>query len=198
MSIISLQDALNYLDTFREFVIDNDIPKAIEGKAIYLAALGLSTYTEILGGLYCGDLSGKNWDLSQHYISFINEFFHPDYAIVDENLRKDHVNGLYGAVGSGLAHEYFIKKISKIEIDSPYQINCGIAYDHNKDPQIVFYVKQHFQDFKNAFEKYYDKLKTDQSGNLLGNFENALCSINSSLIGRTSGNFGEDVSGKSI
>ena len=76
-----------------------------------------------------------------------------------------------------MTHEYFIKKISKIEIDSPYQINCGIAY---------------------AFEKYHDKLKTDQSGNLLGNFENALCSINSSLIGRISGNFREDVSGKSI
>jgi hypothetical protein len=29
---------------------------------------------------------------------------------------------------------------------------------------VIFYVKQYFRDFKDAFEKYYDRLKTDQSG----------------------------------
>ena len=52
-SAISKDEALNYLDTFRKFIINNDIPAAINGNANYLAALGLSAYTEIMGGLYC-------------------------------------------------------------------------------------------------------------------------------------------------
>ncbi|MGC1931537.1 MAG: hypothetical protein WA667_21410 [Candidatus Nitrosopolaris sp.] len=46
MSKISLKEALNYLDTFCEFVIKRDIPTAIDGEALYLAALGLSTYRD--------------------------------------------------------------------------------------------------------------------------------------------------------
>jgi hypothetical protein len=49
-------------------------------------------------------------------------------------------------------------------------------------PQIIFYVKQYFDDFNNAFKKYYNKLKTDNTGYTLKNFEDALKSINSSLI----------------
>ena len=80
MSVISLNDALNYLNILYEYMIDRDTQVAIEGKAFYLAALGLSTYTEILGGLYCGDLKKA---LGQHYTCFINEFFHSDYMKVD-------------------------------------------------------------------------------------------------------------------
>jgi hypothetical protein len=118
--------------------------------------------------------------------------------IVDQNLTNDGLNGLYGTVRSGLAHEYFIKKISKIELDSSLTINCGITYDPNNYPQIVFYVNQYFQDFRNAFQKYYMNLKTDQSGFLVAKFGDALYSINSSLIGRIARNFRDDVSGKSI
>ena len=45
-----------------------DIQTAIDGKANYLAALGLSTYTENLSGLRYGDLE-KN--MGTHYINFI-------------------------------------------------------------------------------------------------------------------------------
>ena len=48
MSYISLQNAISYLDTVREFIIEKDIPVTIRGNANYLAALGLSTYTEVL------------------------------------------------------------------------------------------------------------------------------------------------------
>jgi len=37
MSTIILQEALNYLDIFREYVVDNDIPTAIRGNANYLS-----------------------------------------------------------------------------------------------------------------------------------------------------------------
>jgi len=77
---------------------------------------------------------------------------------VDRDLRKDHLDGIYSVVRSDLTHEYFIKKISKIEMDCEQSINCGINYDPRKNPQIIFYVKQYFQDFKDAFEKYYNRL----------------------------------------
>jgi hypothetical protein len=175
-------EALNYLDTFRDFVIVNDIPAAINGKANYLAALGLSNYTEIIGGLYSGDLSGKNNDLGQNYLKFIKDFFHSDYILVDNNLRNDGLKGLYSVVRCGLSHEYFIKKISKIEMDSHQALNCSITYDPHANPQIVFYVNQYFHDFKNAFEKYYKKLKADTTASTLNDFESALRSINSSLL----------------
>jgi hypothetical protein len=192
-STISLSEALRFLDTFCEFVIINDIPAAINGQANYLAALGLSTYTEVLGGLYCGDLSGKGKDLNKHYTSFIRDFFHPDYMKVNSNLINDGLKGLYGAVRSGLTHEYFIKKISKVEMNNPTPLNCGITYDKNSSPQIIFYVTQYFSDFKIAIKEYYKKLKGDQY--VLTNFSSALHSINSSLIAKISGDIKKDVSG---
>jgi hypothetical protein len=195
MSKISVKEALNYLDTFREFAIKRDIPTAIGGGALYLAALGLSTYTEILGGLYAGEMKR---DLGKHYICFINEFFHSDYMKVDRDLANDNFGGLYGAVRSGLVHEYFIKNISKIEIDSATVISCGIIYDPNNNPRIVFYVKPYFCDFTTAFDKYYHRFKNDQSGDLLRKFDDALSGINSSLISKLSKDYRQEVSGKSI
>lgn len=43
MSSVPISEALNYLDTFRQF-IDDDIPAAISGNANYLAALELGLY----------------------------------------------------------------------------------------------------------------------------------------------------------
>ena len=194
---ITVDQAINYLDILHKF-IENDISAAIKAEANYLAALGLSTYTEIMGGLYSGDLSGKARDLSQHYICFINDFFHPDYKKVDSDLQRNNLKGLYGAVRSGLTHEYFIKKVSKIEIEYPPQqsVHCGITFDPNSSPQIIFYVKQYFDDFKCAFAKYYSQLKFDDTGSMLSNFEKALQSINSSLLTKIYQNFSEDVSGK--
>ncbi|MGC1928056.1 MAG: hypothetical protein WA667_03725 [Candidatus Nitrosopolaris sp.] len=60
MAVVRINDVIKYLDTFRN--PQNDIPSAISCKANYLVALGLSTYTEILGGLYSGNLSGKHRD----------------------------------------------------------------------------------------------------------------------------------------
>jgi hypothetical protein len=193
MSSITITKAVSYLGTLREF-INNDIPAAINGNANYLAALGLSAYTEHVGGLYCGDL--RNGRSRRNYICFIDKFFPADYMGVNTDLEK--LGGLYGVIRSGLAHEYFIKTVSKIEIDNPagQSLTCGITYNKNSNPQIVFYVKQYFEDFNNAFEKYYDQLKNDTSGSLLKNFENALGSISSSLIGKLPKDFREDVSGK--
>jgi hypothetical protein len=195
-SAISKDEALNYLDTFRKFIINNDIPAAINGNANYLAALGLSAYTEIMGGLYCGDLKGE---LRKHYLSFIQDFFPPDYMKVDGDLNSAGT-GLYNIVRNGLTHEYFIKGFSKIVMDSPVGQTplCGITYNKQSSSQIVFYVNQYFTDFKNAFEQYYEQLKNDTSGSMLKNFENALDSIKSDLIGKLPTDFSKDVSGNAI
>jgi hypothetical protein len=164
------------LNTFKEYVIDRDLPNALNGKASYLAALGLSTYTEVLGGFYSGDLS-KN--LKQHYTCFINEFFPVEYAEINNKLEGDNLNGLYGTIRCGLTHEYFIKKRSRVEIDDSEFIPCGIMYDPESNPQIVLYVNKYFRDFANAFERYYDRVFSDQS--VLKKLDLALMSINSSI-----------------
>ena len=122
MTVVTIDDAIKYLDTFRNFVIQNDIPSAISCKANYLAALGLSTYTEILGGLYSGDLSGKHRYLRDNYIDFIKVFFPQDYMEVNSQLAAGKLKGLYNVVRSGLTHEFFVKTISRIDIDSPANI----------------------------------------------------------------------------
>ena len=70
------------MDTIGKYMF-KDIQTAIDGEANYLAALGLSTYTENLGGLYCGDLQHS---LGTHYISFIKKYFPKDYENVDNQL----------------------------------------------------------------------------------------------------------------
>jgi hypothetical protein len=90
--VLSLIQHLNrLLQLVRKFVIQNDIPAAIKGNANYLTALG---------GLYCGDLSRKKTKLSQNYISFIKDFFHPDYMKINNDLENGNLKGLYGVVRS--------------------------------------------------------------------------------------------------
>ena len=190
VSSITLPITLNYLDILKTF-IDKDITVAINGNANYLAALGLCTYTEILGGLYSGDLIN---DLGKHYLQFIKDFFPQEYILVDTNLKQDgFCRGLYEVVRSGLTHEYFIKSKSKVEIDNTHAISSGIMYDSKSNPQIIFYVRRYFKDFNDAFLKYYEKLKTDPA--VLVNFVNAHTNAKSSLINDMNTNFSSAVSG---
>jgi hypothetical protein len=136
---------LNLLNVFRECVMDHDIPKAIESNSNYLAALGLSTYTEILGGFRYGDLkTGREANVagSQRYLDFvINYFDNREYERINLQLKEAGLKGLYGVVRSGLIHEYFIKKRSQIVIENKPSSICGISYNPKNDPAIIFYVK---------------------------------------------------------
>lgn len=170
-------DVLTYLDMYKNFIIGHDIPTAIQGKCNYLAALGLSTYTEVFGGLFRGRLDqGQS---TENYNVFIDKFFGSKYTDVDARLRTDGLKGLYGAVRSGLVHEYLIKDISMVVMDSQIPIDCGIIYDPNSIPKIVFVVKRYFSDFITAFKKYESRVKKEQK--LVKNVELALNSIGSKL-----------------
>jgi hypothetical protein len=141
------------MDTLQRYTFE-DIEKAITVSANYLAALGLSTYTENLGGLYCGNLQAN---MGNNYISFIERYFPSSYKAV--NKRLSNKGGLYKVVRCGLVHEYFVKVPSMIAIGSASQINCGILYDTtNKPPTLNFIVDRYFNDYKDAFKKYSDDL----------------------------------------
>jgi hypothetical protein len=195
--VVSKQQASEYMNTFWDFAISKDIPTAIAGNANYLAALGLSTYTEHLAGLYAGELrsmaNGAKISMAQRYMKFLQDFFPVEYCNIDNQLKSE--RGLYGVIRSGLTHEYFIKKKSQIVMEVSQPLKCGIIYDLTGSPQLVFVVKRYFEDFKNALDLYSKKLDSDPS--VLKDFGQALSSVNSSLLqqGIPSG-FRSSVSGK--
>ena len=46
-----------------------------------------------------------------------------------------------------------------MEVSQP--LKCGIIYDLTRSLQLVFVVKQYFEDFKDAFDLYSKKLDSD-------------------------------------
>jgi hypothetical protein len=142
------------MDTLQKYTFE-DIERAISVSANYLAALGLSTYTENLGGLYCGNLQAN---VTNNYISFIKDYFPPSYMKVHGQLQHLHKDGLYKVVRSGLVHEYFMKVHSTVTIGGVSPLICGIVYDTSNRPPLEFNVNQYFSDYKDAFKKYYNNL----------------------------------------
>lgn len=162
---------------YRSFIIAHDIPKAIEGKCNYLAALGLSTYTEVFGGFYNGNLRQGNG--RKNYDAFVYNFFHDDYKEIDSRLERDKLKGLYGAVRSGLVHEYLIKDTSMVVMHRSKPMTSGIVYKPEESPKIIFVVEQYFADFMKSFQRYYVRVKKEPE--LVQKFEQALQSINSPM-----------------
>jgi hypothetical protein len=66
-----------------------------------------------------------------------------------------------------------------VKMRDPKTLNCSIIYNPKEDPKIKFVVVQYFNDFKIAFEKYYNRVNKDPK--LIKNLEKALNSINSPL-----------------
>jgi hypothetical protein len=83
--------------------------------------------------------------------TFISSMLPLYYKTIDELLYGQ--GGLYGVVRSGLGHEYFIKRKYRIELDStPLRLNCGVIYRPTRldEPEIIFCVKQYFEDLMKA------------------------------------------------
>jgi hypothetical protein len=108
------------LHIFDEYVFGfmrSDIDAAIRGKANYLAALGLASYTEVLGGLRTGDLGKRNCSAA-NFKAFI-PYLGKDY----EDLEKRGID-IYDTVRCGLVHNYFIKGDSTVWMRATAP--CGI------------------------------------------------------------------------
>lgn len=141
---------------FKEYVfgfIYNDIDRAIkDAKANFLVALGLSVYTEVIGGLITGHLHDSGWS-KRNYQAFL-PFLGPEYVELDKKID------LYRRVRCGLVHEYFIKgphaMIAVKFDDSKYP---GIVYTEKLD-HITIAVEHYFRDFKSGVQKYHSSLKS--------------------------------------
>lgn len=152
MVIVSTLDFVEYY--FKEFVFGfmyRDIRQTIDlAKANFLVALGLSVYTEVMGGLVTGQLRDPRWS-KKNYEAFL-PFLGTHY--VDLHNQID----LYKRVRCGLVHQYFVKGRAMIAVKSAFSNAPGIVYTSEFD-HITIYVERYFQDFKAGVERYYDVLK---------------------------------------
>ena len=104
-----LDKALEFLKIFETFTIGHDIPQAIKNKSNYLAALGLVTYTELLGG-YCRGRFNF-WKFKENFCYFIENYFPTIYSDINTQLFDYRLGGIYNLIRSGLVHEYLLKQI---------------------------------------------------------------------------------------
>lgn len=159
----------------------DDIDDGIKGRSNYLCALGLSTYTEVLGGYLNGNLGPGNSE--RNYNAFLR-YFPSCYQSVDGALKSAGFSkGLYEVVRSGLVHEYYIKDKSSIQMNHHPAQTCGISFVRAGSIKVTFFVKKYFEDFKLATKEYYeDLMNRSTSSNLVQRYNDALNSIGSILL----------------
>lgn len=169
-----VDDFINEVDNFfREYIfgfIYHDVEAAIQGKANYLAALGLVVYTEFMGGLVSGGLGEKGRSRERFY-AFFNRLG-PEYE--DVGKRRELVK-IYGNVRCGLAHAYFIDQDSvvKMTIGGGHGETCGIEVEPATGT-VWFIVERYWRDFKRAVGEYHRELVEEKSRELLTKFRKAV------------------------
>lgn len=166
----------------------NDISNATDKAAAnFLAALGLSVYTEVMGGLVTGELRSQH-RARANYEAFLNYMGSP-YLLLDKQV------GLYDRVRCGLAHEYFIKGpsiIARTIVDpvtqrpdtvpgivyAPPRTKLAIQTDRGlvqlPRDTIAFGIRNYLRDFQQAAENYYSDLLQPSNAPLVQELEKAL------------------------
>lgn len=157
------------LHAFDEHVFGSmrtELDWAIRGRAVNLAALGLVTYTEFLGGISTGDL-GRQGCSGSNFRAFLR-YLGPDY----ERLAQQAVD-IYERVRCGLAHEYFIKGESTIwpQASAP----CGIISSANGP---MYFIVSVYRDhlFRGA-RKLRDEILEDQTGGAVARAKTSLSNV---------------------
>lgn len=177
-------------DFFNQYIrgfMYNDISNATDKAAAnFLVALGLSVYTEVMGGLVTGRLK-KPGKASANYRAFL-KYMGPYYVQLDSKIN------LYNRVRCGLAHEYFIKGpgvvartladendssqnvpgITVSSKDAPLLIRTDTGPTKLPPDTIAFGTRNYFRDFRQAVEAYYRDLLRPESIALVANFKQAL------------------------
>jgi hypothetical protein len=77
-------------------------------------------------------------------------------------------------IRSGLTHRYLIQYKSQVATTTVIPIDCGIFYDSNHSPSIIFVLDKYFEDFKNAVNECYNNLIIDRDSHLIINFDKAV------------------------
>jgi hypothetical protein len=176
MSSITDKQRQEYMNQIRTFVI-SDLERGIKEGLNFLVALGLSTYTEVLGGICFGNLQSNH---EQNYIRFIKRYFDKkcgnEYMKLEKQLCP--LGRLYGTVRSGLVHRYWFHRNNFVATRSVSPLRCSIRYTPQQIPEQTFVVKEYFEHFKCAFDRYYDDLITKKDVYLVRNFDKAITRSN--------------------
>ena len=144
----------SFFATYVRAFIYHDLQAAIDGKANYLAALGLVAYTEFMGGIMRGEFGYKK--SRQNFLAFVQKYFPSCYMKADQDLQPR--GGLYGVIRNGLAHEYFMKGgDASFTIYLMKTLSCGVRLNFTSY-HLEFSVANYFRDFKTACETYHDDL----------------------------------------
>lgn len=164
VEFLSEEERKRYMDIVKDFMIE-DCRKAVCIGLNYLVALGMSSYTEILGSLCDPSLPSKR----AAYYLFLEKYFDDKYIERDRELEE--YGGLYGVVRSGFVHQFLITKNSTVFTNSETQLDCAIIYNPGKSPEIIFVAEEYFKHFKCALETYYDDLINKKDQKLIENFD---------------------------
>jgi len=127
-----------------------DIEKAMSKRCNFLCALGLVTYTEIMGSIIIGKLGKEGYGRSS-FNAFL-EYMGNDYKQLGGKYD------LCKIVRCGLVHEYFIKGKSMIVMKDGKQ-KTGVLV--NDKGITCFIVETYFQHFKVGLEKYLNELRAN-------------------------------------
>ena len=194
----------DFIHTYIEGFIYNDIERCIEAEANHVVALALFSYTEFIGGLISGNL-GKG-DAKGNFGRAL-KYFPEEYRKINSSIRiryidnkgklKTHKTGIYDVFRCGLVHEYFIKGhvliynnpdghtdehigILRKEHEMEFPSETGLPSYTSE--YLEFHANEYFRDFKSAVAKILKLLLIDKDEELLEGFNESLDRINSRRI----------------
>ncbi len=193
----------DFIHTYIEGFIYNDIERCIKAEASHVVALALLSYTEFIGGLISGNL-GKNGSATENFRRAL-KLFPEEYGKVDSSIQLQYVDkgklrtrktGIYEVFRCGLVHEYFIKGHALIynNPDGHTDEHIGILIkeeliefpETGLDPYpsryLEFHTNEYFRDFKLAVGKILKLLLIDKDEKLLKGFNESLDRISSRRI----------------
>lgn len=161
-----MEKVLRFFDEYVFGFMRSDIDAGIRGNANYLCALGLVSYTEMLGGLVTGNLaqrrqSGPNFRAFLRYLG-------PEY----EEIQSKGID-IYDVVRCGLVHQYFIKGGPPVWMHaiSP----CGIISSPGGPTHFI--VQAYRDDFFAGATRYRNDLLGGARKQLTANFEKGIEAI---------------------
>ena len=169
---IDFEKVRAFIQKIEAFMV-NDIQAAIEGKANFLAALGLLDYTEILGGIVSGNLikPPEGWSKEDNFkvfLPYLDTTYQSSnkqpYQDLNNHLKKLN-KSIYGKVRSGLVHQYLLSQTGEIRMTERRGDDCGIMIDSHGS--ITFVVQRYFCDFRAGLAKYKEDLLHKQVQKLL-------------------------------
>ena len=193
----------DFIDTYIQGFIYNDIERCIKAEASHVVALALLSYTEFIGGLISGNF-GKN-SASKNFGRAL-KLFPEGYIKVNSSIQLRYVDkgnlitrktGIYDVFRCGLVHEYFIKGHALIynNPDGHTDEHIGILIKEQiiefpvetglppyPSRYLEFHTNEYFRDFKSAVGKIIKLLLIDRDEKSLKGFHERRDRINSRRI----------------